>query len=341
MDKKLLSKLMPHRKGTLFFNEKGESFDNVFGHTALMFLHLIKNYSSRKPKNKEKWIETSIPATRSQELVLTWIGHASFLIQVDNVNILVDPTFYSSSCFFPRIMPPGITQDNLPPIDFVLLSHNHRDHMDRKSLRDIINKNPRAQIMVPMGDRKWFGRYGYSLDLVSEFNWWESINLPNIKFTFLPAYHWSQRWIFDRNKSLWGSWMIEVGGQTIYFGGDTANWKHFEQIAQEFPRIDVALMPVGPCEPRNWMEKAHLSPEQAGKAFLTLNAQHFIPMHWGTFFFGIDYYEQPIERLLQWWKSNESLLGTKQLHINKMGKQFKPQSNIFDLGKTISNILEI
>ena len=213
--------------------------------------------------------------------------------------------------------------------------------MDRKSLRDIFAHNPKVQFLVPLGDKAWFKRYGYPLSQVTEHNWWEDKIFTNITFTFLPTYHWSQRWIFDRNKSLWGSWMIQVGGATIYFGGDTANWDHFQQIAHHFPVIDVALMPIGPCEPRSWMEKAHLSPEQAGDAFLQLNAKHFIPMHWGTFYFGIDYYEQPLKRLMQWWKLNTDKLVNKELHLNKMGQQFRPYTPQHDLRDSIHNILEI
>lgn len=323
MKKKLLSRrLQPHRKANKFFNEPGETFSNVFGHTALMLGHLLKNFKKRRPKNPDRWHAPATPPARSKELLITWIGHASFLLQVDNINILLDPTFFNSSCLFPRILPPGLMPEELPTIDYVLLSHNHRDHMDKRSLKAIYEVSPKAVYMVPEGDKLWFERYGLSQDQVHEYSWWESGTAKGVNFTFLPAYHWSQRSLFDRNRSLWGSWMIEIAGQTIYFGGDTANWHHFGQIAKQFPVIDVALMPIGPCEPRKWMEKSHLSPEQAGEAFLTLNAKHFIPMHWGTFYFGVDYYEQPIERMSEWWQNNLSKLDGKVFHLNKMGEPF-------------------
>ena len=341
MNKKKFYKLMPHHDGRRFANEHGETFDNVFGHTVLMLLHLLKNYNSRKPHDKQQWVKSSTPPKRSQELTITWIGHASFLIQVNQCNILIDPIFGNSSCLFPRILPPGLTVEQLPPIDYILLSHNHRDHMDRKSLATVVKNNPKAHILVPHGDKDWFRRYGYNLDLVSEFNWWKNVSFLDINFTFLPAYHWSQRGILDRNKSLWGSWMLDVAGKKIYFGGDTAYWKHFKEISNEFPIIDVAFMPIGPCEPRNWMEKAHLSPEQAGRAFIEINAKHFIPMHWGTFFFGIDYYEQPIERLLAWWNENKAQLQDRKLHLYKMGQQFKPEQFLDSLSSQRIQLLEI
>jgi L-ascorbate metabolism protein UlaG (beta-lactamase superfamily) len=123
-----------------------------------------------------------------------------------------------------------------------------------------------------------------------------------LTLTFLPAYHWSGRGIFDANRSIWGSWMIRHGKYHCYFAGDTAYGEHFEHIAHAFPTIHTAFMPIGPCEPHAYLRQSHINAEEAGQAFLTLNAQHLIPMHWGTFGFGIDRPLEPLHRLEAWWE---------------------------------------
>ena len=144
--------------------------------------------------------------------------------------------------------------------------------------------------------------------------WWEFYQYQSpqgnrVKVTFLPAVHWSQRGLFDKNKSLWGSWLIEVDGHTIYFAGDTAYSDHFSAIKQWHSPIDTVLMPIGPCLPQGIMRYSHLDAAQAGQAFLDLGAQQFIPMHWGTF--------------RQWWHDNQHQLTEKKLHILKVGQQLE------------------
>lgn len=274
----------------------------------------------------EPWIQTPNLILAAHEPNVTWLGHSTFLIQIGGINILTDPIFGHPSFLFPRVLPLGIPVAQLPPIDAVILSHNHPDHMDAPSLYTIKQQFPHARILVPEGDKAWFDRRGYSN--VSEHSWWEDsqIAVPNaditpVRFTFLPSIHWSARGLFDRNKSLWGSWMIEWDGHSIYFAGDTAYGHHFANIGHHFPSIDLALMPVGPCEPHDWMAHNHVSAEQAGQAFLDLKAKQFIPMHWGTFIFGYDHFELPIERISNWWQANADAVVGKKLHLCKVGQR--------------------
>lgn len=282
-----------------------------------------------------QWFCESETTSCSINPKITWIGHASFLIQIGGVNIITDPILKEPSRLFPRFVPLGIPLDKLPNIDFVLLSHNHPDHTDYKSLM-ILKKHNGTHFFVPEGDKIWFDNRGFAR--VREYTWWEQslFNLKHdssqqVKFTFLPANHWSKRSIFNKkNSSLWGGWMIECNGHKIYFAGDTAYESHFSEISQEFKDIDVALMPIGPCEPRSWVEESHVDAAQAGQAFLDLKAKHFIPMHWGTFPMGSERFDTPILRLQDWWKENAQLLQGTKLHVTKVGQCVEISTSVIE-----------
>jgi len=257
----------------------------------------------------------------SQEPVITWLGHSTFLIQVAGKNILTDPIFGSLSSVFRRLVPPVISVEDLPPIDYVLISHNHFDHMDSKSLCSLKARFAQMRVLVPMGDKDWFDRHLFQN--VSEHMWWDEIvdsKDPFFKCTFLPANHWSQRTLFDKNRSLWGSWMVQSGDFTLYFGGDTSWGIHFKQIGHEFKNIDIALLPIAPGEPRSWMKETHINAQEAVQAFRDLNAQTLIPMHWGTFHLGFDEFHAPIDLLKQSWSVVHQQLQNRTLKILKFGE---------------------
>jgi len=290
-----------------------------------MLLQSLSLFRSKPHKGRSSWIGKACPLSCSIYPVITWIGHASFLIQVGGVNILVDPVFGDVLFFYKRILPPGLTLDEMPKIDYVLISHNHVDHMNPASLRAIHEKNKDVKVLVPMGDKAWFDKQGFKN--CYEHTWWDqrSFALPGdepakVTFSFLPAAHWSQRGLFDKNRSLWGSWMIDCAGSRIYFGGDTYSCSHFSEIAQEFPNIDVALLPVGPCEPHSLLKGWHLDASEAGKAFLELGAKHMVPMHWGAFAFGVEHFDTPIKMIQEWWEKYPDQLSGKKLHCMKVGQ---------------------
>jgi len=289
--------------------------ENFFLHTAPSFIRSLTHRRKFQSGNKNEWFESQTPLANSVDPVVTWIGHATFLVQVGGVNILTDPIFDSPSFIFPRLLPPGIAIEQLPQIDFVLLSHNHLDHCDMPSLRALLKRFPNIQLLVPQGDKGWLQAAGFGQ--VKEFTWWQEHTL----FTFLPARHWSQNGVFDCNKSLWGSWMIRHGSHSIYFAGDTAYSHHFTAIAAEFKNITVALMPIGPCEPDPAMRKSHVDSAQAVQGFIDLQAHHFVPMHWGTFPFGTDHFDTPIHKLQAAWQQQEVALAGKKLCLPKFGKQ--------------------
>ncbi len=290
-----MTKWLPLKKQNRFCNviSDHEPESILFG-TFPSFLKAFAARVRRKKPQPSAWLQPQQMPFRSKELSITWIGHATFLIQVAEINILTDPVFGEVSTFFPRILAPGLPLDTLPSIDYVLISHNHWDHMDAASLVALRERHPQMRVLVPLGDKQWFAKRRFE---VSEYSWWESYTAESLTFSFVPAVHWSGRGLFDKNRSLWGSWHIASDDRAVYFAGDTAYGDHFKQIAHEYGALDVALLPIGPCEPKEWMQRTHMNPERSIRAFHDLRAKHFMPMHWGTFPFGTDQFDAPIQHL--------------------------------------------
>ena len=302
----------PHLKNGVFRNFDGEKIEGVdgLGRGFCMFLLALRGRFFGCNMSKDL-IEDGV-SVEACDLYprVTWLGHATFLVQIGDINVLTDPVFGNPSFFLGRTGFPKISVEELPKIDVVLISHNHRDHMDEPTLNALKHFHSPA-IFVPIGDKSWFDRRGFGC--VEEFDWWKSPSvLPDgdsikgVKFTFLPAFHWARRGLFDGNRSLWGSWMIEHNGRRIYFAGDTAYGTHFSKIASKFPGIDAVLMPIGPHKPRKWMEMSHISGEDVCRAFCELGANRLIPMHWGTFYFGNDSPTEPLELLKHYWSTSYS-----------------------------------
>lgn len=316
------NRYIPAFKDGRYESQKFETKEEFVLTTISMFFHSFILRINPWQRDKVTWFSPEKVVQRSEQLRITWIGHATFLIQVGGINILTDPIFGNPSIFFRRIIEPGIAYAKLPPIDIVLVSHNHPDHMESSAIMRLF-RDHKPQFIVPMGNKSWFDKR--KIKQVQELCWWESIHHDNsaekssYRCTFLPAIHWTQRWINDRNRSLWGSWMIECAGKKIYFAGDTAYGSHFEAIAQEYPDIDMAIMPIGPCEPRKIMKFSHMDAQEACQAFAQLKARHFIPMHWGTFHFGVELAQLPLERLKECW-NNSSLIKEAKLHEPYAGK---------------------
>ncbi len=313
----------PHVQNGRFYNYPNEVPEGFLFRSCYIYLKSYINRFFYHP-HTDSWRMKIKPIKRSVKPVITWIGHSTFLIQMNGINILTDPIFGDATSLFPRILQPGITLADLPPIDYVIVSHNHLDHMDEPALLVLKERNPHCYFLVPLGDKAWFDKKEFVN--VREYTWWQQDSFTSkhdqISFTFLPAFHWSQRGMFDKNKSLWGSWMIEIGGKKIYFGGDTAYSHHFKQIGHEFGPIDYAIMPIGPCEPHKWMKLSHANARESYQGFKDLNAKHFIPMHWGTFYFGTDSFDMPITLLKKVWQEhlNDGVL-PEQLHILKAGQR--------------------
>ena len=230
----------------------------------------------------DEWKELNSSSTD----FMVWIGHATYLINKDNLTILTDPVFSkrASPVQFAgpkRLIPPAIPLNKLPPIDVVTISHNHYDHLDIRSLKKIYKANPGVIFLVPMGDRRRLERKG--IENVKEFLWWEEIEIKGSKFTFTPVQHWSARGIVDRNKSLWGGWFIKLKTETIYHAGDTGYSKDFIETKNRLGSPSIGLIPVGAYAPRWFMKTNHVNPPEAIQIAIDLESKKNFGMHWGTF----------------------------------------------------------
>lgn len=300
-------------------------FSNTFDERGLLhfvdgfniFLETKTNREAYLTDDLNNWKAYDKPINSSKDLSIQWIGHSSFLIQINGINIITDPVFFNLSFLYPRNLPAGIAPENLPKIDVILISHNHRDHFDEPSLRLLKKHDP--IVLAPLVVGTWFKKNGFTQ--VIEHNWWESTELPSgIKLTCLPAQHWCQRLLFDTNRALWSGWMISTDTKNIYFAGDTGYCKqYFSEIAEEFPKIDVAMLPIGPCQPRELMKHSHVDAIEAIKIFKKIKAKEFVPMHWGTFRLGTDSFNAPIKLLKQIWL--EKNYDPTNLHILKFGQR--------------------
>ena len=314
----------PLKRHGKFFNYNNEQLHEspewFLPSIRMFFSSLKKRFLRAKNPNLDAWIEPYQEYAHSHEPLITWLGHATMLIQLGNINILADPIFESPSLLFPRVLPLGIDPQKLPPIDVVVISHNHRDHMDEPTIH-FLHKNHNPLFLVPEGNKSWF--LSRNIKKVEELTWWETYEYKGVDISCVPVWHWSQRTLFDHNKTLWCGWVFQTQDDTVFFGGDTAYCElYFKTIGKMFPNIGVALMPVGPCDPDHMMRRSHMSAEQAGQAFLDCGARYFIPMHWGTFHFGTDMFETPIERLTLWWQDHQTELPQNSLCLSKLGQQF-------------------
>ena len=254
---------------------------------------------------------------RSRAPSLTWIGHASFFGCLNGARFLIDPNFSRRiSVVIPRHVEPGLSAAELPPVDLLLITHSHPDHLDAPSIRQLDRSTP---VVVPAGLGRWFSRRGF--ERVKELGWWDAVEVGRLKVTLTPARHWSRRTPWDGNRTLWGGYVIEGGGVAIYNAGDSALFGGFREIGERFPGLRAAMLPIGAYSPPWFMEHNHMNPEQAGQAFLDVGAKHFVPTHWGTFQLADESLSEPAERLAEWWRAHAT--DGKQLHLMAVGETLR------------------
>jgi L-ascorbate metabolism protein UlaG (beta-lactamase superfamily) len=225
------------------------------------------------------------PPRDGARAAVTFIGHSTFLIQTALGNILTDPMYSQRAGPFNRFGPervrqPAIRFDDLPPIAIVLLSHNHYDHCDLHTLAMLATKFD-PLLITPLGNRRLVSSTG--LQRIEELDWWQHSNLAPVPITLTPALHFSARTPFDRNRVLWGGFVVEADGARIYFAGDTAYGPFFRDIGGRLGPLDLALIPIGAYEPRWFMKDIHVNPDEAVRAHKDLRATLSIGMHFGTF----------------------------------------------------------
>jgi len=288
----------PHYRGHVSDHFDGERFRNR--ERAVRQGSFWKWQFTREPGFWPAWVDAQ-PGPRPPERVgdqtlrVTFINHATMLIQLDGLNVLTDPIWSDRTSPVSwagpkRHRPPGICFDDLPPIDVVVVSHNHYDHLDLPTLRRLeLRDHPR--ILTPLGNGALMRRYG--IEGAIELDWWQR----NDRITLVPARHFCARAISDRDRNLWGGFVISGSAGNVYFAGDTGWGAHFAEIGERFAPIRAALLPIGAYLPRWFMQPVHIDPAQAVDAHLALGARTSIPMHYGTFALGDDGIDDPLRDL--------------------------------------------
>jgi len=283
----------------------GIFYNNYIDHKMTTFKQFWKwRKESKKPepmsfplaKNDPKFLQEN----RSQK-TLTWIGHASFLIQIDGINILTDPhlTKRASPVVFAgpsRTTPPGLDINDLPEIDVIVISHNHYDHLDYQTILNISRKQITNQplILVPLKLKKLVESFGARN--VKELGWWDTTNFKNLNIHAVPVQHWSNR-SFNTNKTLWCGWVFENKNFKCIFVGDTGYSKDFATIQQRFGHMDLSLIPIGAYAPRWFMKYHHCNVDEAIQIHKDLKSKKSIAMHWGTFQLTDEPMDEPIKLL--------------------------------------------
>jgi L-ascorbate metabolism protein UlaG (beta-lactamase superfamily) len=239
------------------------------------------------------------PSPGPDQVVVTFVGHATFLIQAAGTSVLIDPVYALRASPFSfagpaRARAPGVLFEDLPPIALVLLSHNHYDHCDVGTLRRL-EQRFHPPVVTPLGNGRLLGSAGFSQ--VEELDWWETATAAPLPVTVTPAQHFSARHTFDRNRALWGGFLIEIGGLRILHAGDSGYGPHFREIAARLGPIDLALLPIGAYEPRWFMKDIHINPAEAVQAHLDLGALQSVGMHFGTFQLTPEGIDEPVREL--------------------------------------------
>lgn len=267
-----------------------------------------------------------LPAIRSPragagEIVVTWVGHSTLLVQLGTLNILTDPIWSDRASPWRAIGPrrlvePGVAIDALPPIDVVLLSHNHYDHLDAWTVRTLASTHTEARWIVPLRLGKLVSSLGASA--VEELDWWEERQLGDATIGCTPARHFSARTPLDRNRTLWCGYTVATGGRRFYYAGDTGVHPEFARIGERFGPFDVSALPIGAYEPRWFMRPVHIDPDEAVTAFRALHAHHgsesdavMVGLHWGTFRLTDEPVLDPPQRTREAW----SRAGLSEEHL--------------------------
>lgn len=266
---------------------------------------LLKWQSTRKPGPWKAYREEPYGLPPPYEVSgstmrVTFINHATTLIQLDGVNVLTDPVYSDRVSPFDfagpsRVRPPGIKFENLPRIDVVVLSHNHYDHMDIATLQRINKTWPTAQFFAGLGNKAFLE--GKGLTNVVELDWWDSRDVKSVVVRSVPNQHFSNRGLFDSDGTLWSAWVIEGKPGRAYFGGDTGYGPHFKAIADKLGPMRLAIVPIGAFKPEWFMAPIHMSPSEAVQAAIDLQATTAVPMHYGTFPLADDGEDEPVEVL--------------------------------------------
>lgn len=266
----------------------GRRFVNPWASTARGLGDTRKMLSeprARWPESIPVMTQRPAPRLDGAWATVTFIGHSTFLVQTPLGNIITDPVFAKRASPLQfigprRVRQPAVRFDDLPPIAMVLLSHNHYDHCDLAALRRIARRFD-PLLLTPLGNGRLARRTGFTR--IEELDWWQSASGSPVPVTVTPARHFSARTPFDRNRALWGSFVVDIAGRRLFFGGDSGYAPHFADIRRRHGAMDLSLLPIGAYEPRWFMQTVHMNPAEAVQAHIDLGSRQSVGMHFGTF----------------------------------------------------------
>ncbi|MBA3237254.1 MAG: MBL fold metallo-hydrolase [Parachlamydiaceae bacterium] len=298
--------MKPYYLGPISDHFDGERFFNPWqkrSHSFWSFLRWRLHANPKPwPRHITSFLDTPPICVKGSKLRISFVGHATVLIQTQGMNILTDPIWSKRASMFKRIGPkrivePGIRFEDLPKIDLVLISHNHYDHLDTPTLKKLWDRD-QPIVIAPLGNDTII-QSAFPEIIVYTLDWHESKHVGNISIHLEPAQHWSSRFITDRDKALWGSFVIDTPSGKIFFAGDSGYGKgeHFRKIFQKFGSFRFAMLPIGAYEPRWFMNYAHMNPEDAVLAHCDLGKPYTMGIHFGTFRLSDEGYRDPIHDL--------------------------------------------
>jgi N-acyl-phosphatidylethanolamine-hydrolysing phospholipase D len=261
--------------------------------------------------NQREESEFTVPRGSPSSFTATWVGHTTVLLQLGGLNILTDPIWSDRASPFSfagprRLSPPGVEFDDLPPIDAVVISHDHYDHLDSDTVRRLAARFPAATWMVPLGVARFVRSRGATS--VEELTWHESRELGRVRVSCVPAQHFSGRTPFDRDETLWCGWVLASEERSVFFAGDTALNPSFTDIGRTYGPFDLALMPIGAYDPRWLMRSVHMDPEECVRAALMIaegsgRLPTLLATHWGAFKLTDEPIDEPPDRMARAWSA--------------------------------------
>jgi L-ascorbate metabolism protein UlaG (beta-lactamase superfamily) len=263
------------------FVEYGPAIDNGLG--KVWRYMTSTNPQAAEKRNSSFQLETIQDDISQAGDWICWLGHASFLLQLDGIRFLIDPAFGRLGFLKRKVEVPYQLAD-FGHIDYLLISHDHRDHADQETVKKFSRKLD-FEVLTTLGMESLLRPWLKRRQKVTEAGWYQRYNTPAAHPTvsLMPTQHWCRRYLNDTNRRLWGSFVIEGSKYRIWFGGDSAQSGHFQEIADYFPNLDLALIGIGAYKPAWFMQAAHTSPDQAWEGFITTGARRLLPMHYGTY----------------------------------------------------------
>lgn len=290
-------KISDHYDGKRFFNPGGPGLKSFWSLLKWKFTSDRKDWLERLPVKNYPYR----PLAQGEKVSATFINHSTFLLEFLELKVLTDPVYSERasplSFFGPkRVIAPGLPFDSLPPIDVVIISHNHYDHLDIETLKKL-DKKFHPLFILPIGNGKLLSEAG--IHNVKELDWWEDVKVKDVNFSLTPARHWSARGMWDKNEALWGAFMLTHPDVKVYFAGDTAYGPHFSETKLRLGSPDLSLIPIGAYKPEWFMQDAHMNPSEAVQSHLDLGSKRSVGMHFGTFQLADEGIDEPAEDLKQ------------------------------------------